>query len=208
MRNTFAFDKDFDSPILDNSYNSIRNKSSLTVVVDEEKQSILKKVLAVLTVPTNGVFSILNLFKIRHSNASFHISQCLIDYGFPVGSKLSQSYDRAYEFQVIGHAVSSLDLGETFMRQEKKTDKWFSFLTNDIDIDNAEKFNDKYYLISNRRTSVVEAFDKAFCDKIAKTNDLILMTKGHDMFLTFENQIKSNQTRHLEDIFCSYKFLV
>ena len=50
------------------------------------------------------------------------------------------------------------------------------FFNHDIDFERVEKFNEKYFLVSNSKTEVLKYFDTKFLDTIAKYNEILLTT--------------------------------
>ena len=201
MFNLSAFDE-MDILELENSYNTIRNKNSIDVITDlSEKQRLLQKVLNALRLPPRCVFSIQNLFKLKLSNGQFYIAQCLLDYGF-------QTNDHKYNYQLIGIAESTIDLGKTFLRPETKSDKFVGyFFSSDIQIENAERFNEKYYLVSNKKGEIVNAFNQSFINSFSSCDNIYLYTDRNDIFVTFDSELAAEQSRIVEEIFSKFKYL-
>ena len=209
MLNLATFDPEFDSELLSNSYKSIRNKSNLQIINDgAEHKEINAKILSALTIPNEAALSLQNLFKITLPAGRFYIAQCLLDFGYPVSRKLAQSYNRKYNFQLIGFAGIKIDLGMTVIRRETKTDKIINLFTNsDIDFEGTEKFNDKYYLTSDKKEAVHQVFGKNFINTIAGYDNVNLLIKNEAMFITFENEMQEEHSAIAEDIFCNCNFL-
>ena len=81
------------------------------------------------------------------------------------------------------------------------------FFNHDIDFERVEKFNEKYFLVSNSKTEVLKYFDTKFLDTIAKYNDILLTTNGRQMFISFDNELQNNQTRIAQEIFSNFQYL-
>jgi hypothetical protein len=209
LLNLIAFDKEYDHEHLESSFNAIQHKGALEIVTDEpEQKAITRKLIAVLTIPHHAGFSIQNLFRFSLPNGQFYIAQCLVDFGYPVNSKLMQSPNREYHFRVVGFANLSVDLGNTLLRRETKTDKLVGRLFgNNIGFKETDQFNDKYYLVSDNKEVVIQSFDKNFVNTITKYDDVYLLTKGKEMYLHFEATIEDDHTRIIEDIFSNCNFL-
>lgn len=174
MLNLVTFEPD-DAELLESSYNAIRQKDCLEIIADNtERNKIFEQTVNSLTIPLNATLSFQNLFKITISSGHFYIAQCLIDFGYPVSRRLVQSPTHEYDFQIIGIANLKIDLGNSLLRPETKIDKLLGrFSDHDIDLDNCEKFNDKYYLVSNSKKEIHEAFDKSFVNTVSKYNDVL-----------------------------------
>ncbi|CAN5509919.1 hypothetical protein BH11BAC5_BH11BAC5_00230 [soil metagenome] len=208
MLNLVSFDIS-DSHILEDSYNAFKNKEEVEIVSDtQEKEQIFRQTIENVRRPNNANFSFQNLFKLKNLSGHFYIAQCIADFGYPIGTKGSQTFQQKYSFQLVGIANLQIDLGITHLRPEKKLDKILTrFFYNDIDFDGVEKFNEKYFLVSNRRTEVLKYFDKKFLNTIAKYNDILLTTNGRQMFISFDQELNSNQTRIAQDIFTNFRYI-
>lgn len=198
-----------DLRLLEQSFYAIKQKDSLEIIVDgPERTKVLKQVQNEISIPNNGTFSILNLFKQTLSNGSFHIAQCIIDFGYIQTRKYAQTSYHSYYYQIIGVAEINVDLGKTLLRPETKIDKLVGrFFYNDIDFENSERFSDKYYLISNKKEQVYRTFDKLFLNVLSRYDNILLKTAKNTMFITFENELISAHSRIVEDIFGSCRFL-
>jgi len=159
MLNLVAFDTEYDSYLVEASYQSIKHKDFLQIITDDnEKKEMLRKTSLALTVPNEAVLTFQNLFKLTLPNGRFYIAQCLFDFGYPVSHKLSQSSVHKYHFQVVGIAPLRIDLGKTLLRRETKTDKILgTFFGNDIYLEVADKFNDKFHLVSTHKDHIKKA---------------------------------------------------
>ena len=210
MLNLVAFDKEDDSQLLESSYEAIRNRDSLQIINDNaEKGIVYKKMISSLTLPINAIVAFQNLFKLTLSNGQFYIAQCLFDFGYPVSMRLVQSSVQKYSFYLVGIADLKINLGKTLLRRETKIDKIVGhFFSNDIDFEGAEEFNEKYYLVSNKKDTVHQTFNKRFIDTLSKYNDIVLLIKEKQMFITFENEMNTSHSRAVEDIFSNCNFLV
>ncbi len=209
MLNLVTYAKEYDSGLLKASYEAIRNKQHLEFIEDDvEKKAIYNRTISVLTVPAQAIFSIQNLFKLTLANGQFYIAQCLCDFGYPVSRKLVQSHVPKYSFQLIGISNLKIDLGKTLLRRETRIDKVIGgVFGNDIDFDGTEKFNDKYYLVSNKKEVVLELFDETFVNTIAKYDNIVIATKNKDIFISFDTGMEESHSRILEDIFANCNFL-
>lgn len=198
-----------DSSLLESSYNAFKDKDTIGIVLNSlEKEKIFRQTIDNLKIPLNANFSFQNLFKLTAAKGCFYVAQCFVDFGYPVESKGSQSYIHKYEYQVIGIANLQVDLGVTHLRPENKVDRFMSFFFDtDIDFENADIFNERYYLYSDRKSHIQKYFDKPFITKIAKYKDVILISNGTQMFISFDDSMNANQTRILQDIFSSFKWL-
>jgi hypothetical protein len=200
--NYAAYDEEEDKELLESSYNAILQKNDMQIITDQsETDLILKKVLSILTIPVNSTFSFQNLFKLSSRYGQFYIAQCLLDQGFPVYRNLAQTYPRKYSFQLIGFAEIRFDLGKTVLRPETLGDKIIGRLFgNDIDLENAEIFNKKYYLVSTKKDSILRAFNQNFLNAMSRHDGLVLMTTGNQLLLTFETSLEEKQSAIVEDV--------
>lgn len=198
-----------DRHLLENSYNAFKNKEEVEIVTEsQEKEQIFRQTIDNVRRPNNANFSFQNLFKLKTMHGRFYVAQCLADFGYPIGTKGSQIFQQKYAFQLIGIANLKVDIGVTHLRPETKLDKILTrFFNSDIDFDGVEKFNDKYFLVSNKRTEVLKYFDKTFLNAIAKYNDILLTTNGKQMYISFDQELNINQTRIAQDIFTNFKYL-
>ena len=193
-----------DTELLESSYNAIRQKDGFQIVIDEEeKKKIFRQTVNVISIPANGTISFINLFKIVHKTYSYYIAQCMIDFGYPLKGSIWK-----YDFQAIGIARLNIDLGNTTLRPETKTDKIIGrFFDSDIDFTGAELFNDKYYLVSNKKDTVLKVWDNDFLMTIAKYDNVLLTTRGYDLYITFTTELKIEHTKVIADILSTCKFL-
>jgi hypothetical protein len=208
MLNLVTFDIS-DRHLLENSYNAFKSKQDVEIITDiQEKEQIFRQTIENVNKPNNASFSFQNLFKLKVPNGCFYVAQCFADFGYPTGTKGSQTFRQKYSFHLIGIANLQVNLGVTHLRPETKLDKILThFFNNDIDFDGVEKFNEKYNLVSDSRTEVVKYFDKAFLTTIAKYDDILLTTNGPQMYISFDQELNSNQTRIAQDIFTNFKYL-
>lgn len=208
MLNLVTYDID-DRELLENSYKAIRDKENLEIVTDEkEKNTVFRKMIDVIWKPNHSQLSLQNLFKLQYPHGFFYIAQCLVDFGYPAGPKSAQTFTHRYYYQLVGIAPLSVDLGITHMRRETKTDKLLDiFFSSDIDFDSAEKFNDKYYLISDKKDAVIKYFDPVFLQTLAKYDGTLLTTDGSQMYISFESDLNNNQSRCVQDILSHFKYL-
>ncbi len=198
-----------DRSILENSYNSLKNKENVEIITnDSEKDIVFRKVIDNIKIPKDSHFAFQNLFKVNSPSGYFYIAQCFVDFGYPIGTKGTQSFSPKYSFQIIGIADLKIDLGITHLRPENRIDKFLSrFFSNDIDFENAEIFNNKYYLVSDNKNAVLKYFNNSFLSSIAKHDGILLTTSGNQMFISFDQELEVSQTRIVQDIFSSFKFL-
>jgi hypothetical protein len=206
--NLFTFEED-DEQQIKKSYNAIRRKDSLQIVSDEAAlQEVFRKMLNFVHVPHNCKISIQNLFRISLPSGTFYIAQCLFDFGYPTLSRMQQSFEHKYHYQLMGYAKLSIDLGKTIMRPETKADKlMFKIFDKDIDFEGYDKFNYKYYLASNNKEQVHKAFTDKFLKTLAKSSNITLTARFDEMILGFEYEMTANQSGIVEDILASFEFL-
>ena len=206
--NLSTFDED-DEEEIKRSYNNIRHKQNLVIVTEElEFQSVYKEIINSLHIPYTCKFSFQNLFRLTLPAGEFYIAQCLFDYGYPVLSKLQQSSEHKYHYQLIGFAKLTIDLGKTIMRPETKADKlMFKIFDKDIDFEGYDKFNYKYYLASNSKDQVYKAFTDKFLRTLAKYSNIILVTKTDAMFIGFEFEMRADHAAIVEDVFSNFGFI-
>ena len=206
MLNLIALNED-DRKLLQNSFNQIADNAE--IILDKEViQNLTTKASSFLTIPNGAIFSFQNLFKLNVANSDSYIGQCLLDFGYPVKGKMIYSQTRVYELQIIGYAELKDDLGNTTLRPENKLDKFISkFWGKGIKFDNTEKFNAKYYLVSNNKEAVKHSFDKDFINSIANNKNVLLSIKSKEMFVTFASHIQVGQTKTIEQIFKKCGFL-
>ena len=208
MFNPIAFDEEYDRELLEGSYRALRHLQQLEIVVDNtECQQALQVIVDGLTAPEDATLSIQNLFRYVFPHGRFYIAQCLFNFGYST-SKRGGLIDHKYDFQIVGFAELNVDLGNTFMRSETRTDKIVGrFFGNDIDFDGASNFNDKYYLVSDKRDALADCFDKQFFNTIAKYDNLQLRVKQRQLYITFDTDFEVAQSRIVEDILSNCNFL-
>jgi hypothetical protein len=179
MLDLSVFDSD-DRELLEESYEAIQQKDRLQIVGDgPDRDIILQHTLHAISLPSQGVFSFQNLFKLTLPNGTFYIGQCITDYGHPVSRHSHTTGERKYAYQLIGIAYLAVDLGKTYMRPETKMDKLIGrFFDGDIDFQGKDKFSDLYYLVSDKKEDVLRAFNKEFRDKISNYKNVLLVTKN------------------------------
>lgn len=207
MLNLIAIDED-DRNTLKRSYQLIADYAE--IVTDEAVvKSITSKVSNFLTIPNGAVFSLQNLFKINLPEGNIFIAQCLLDYGYPVNGKMTISQTRVYTLQVIGFAELTVNLGTTILRPETKLDKLIGrFWGKGIKFDGAEKFNKKYYLVSNDKAAVQQHFDIPFVNTIANCKNILISNKSSEMAITFEAELQVGHSKIILDVFKKCKFIV
>jgi hypothetical protein len=208
MLNLITFDGN-NRNLLQGSYDAIKNKDRLEIIIEEtEKQQIFQQIISAIKIPFDATFSFQNLFKLNLPGGHFYIAQCLFDFGYPLGTKGGRSNTHRYNLQVIGIANCTIDLGITYIRPETGLDKFTGrFFDKDIDLPNTEKFNDKYYMASDRPEFIRSIFNQSFVNCIGKYDDILLTTKNNEMFISFANDLANQQCRILEDIFSNCNFL-
>ena len=208
MLDLITFDTD-DKNLLQGSYDAIKHKDLLEIVIDEiEKQKVFQQTINTIKIPFSATFSFQNLFKFNLPKGQFYIAQCLFDFGYPLGTKGGRSNIRHYNFQVIGIANTSIDLGITYIKPETWIDKFTGrFFDKDIDLANTEKFNDKYYMASDSPEVIRNIFSKLFVNCIGKYDDILLTTKNNELYISFANDLANDQCRVIEDIFSNCDFL-
>ena len=138
----------------------------------------------------------------------FFVAQCAIDFGFPPSQNGSTSFVPQHILQLIGIAKSNTDLGNTFIHPETKVDKLIShFFHHDITLGQSEQFSNKYYIISDRKENVHLAFNALFLDEIAKYDDLLLATKGTEIYISYSSALAVEQGVILANVFDKYPYL-
>ncbi len=208
MLNLVTFDV-ADRMLLEKSYDAIRNKERVEIITAEsERQKVFLQTVSTVKTPYNSQFSFQNLLKVKCANGYFYIAQCLADFGYPKGPKGGQSFNHEYNFQVIGIANLTVSLGVTHLRSEAKIDKIVSrFFNYDIQFDSCEKFNEKYYIVSDCKTAVTKYFHKSFLNSIAKYDNILLTTKGTEMYISFDTDLKVDQPSIVQEILSNFKYL-
>ena len=198
-----------DQKLLESSYNAIRRKDILQIVIDEnEKAKVLLKAINALRKPGAASISLQNLFKLKYPTSCFYIAQILIDYHYPTGEKGSQTFYHQYSYHTIGLANLSVDLGITNIRPETKIDKLVDMVfKTDIDFESSDQFSDNYYLASNNKEVAIKYFDGQFIKTISKYDDILLTTKETEIYISFVSTLSPNQSRVIEDILSSCNFL-
>jgi hypothetical protein len=210
MLNLVAFDPEYDKEQLQGSFESIRHKDCLEIVMSEaEKNTILLKIKFALTLPERATICFQNLFKLTLPNGHFYIAQCLLNFGFSASAAKKNIDLHEYNFQIVGIADTRVDLGKTLMRRETRIDKTVGrIFGNDIDLVDTKHFNDKYYLVSNTPGVIEKHFDKGFVNTISKYDNLQLMARDREICITFDSEFEEQHAAIVEDIFCNCKFLI
>lgn len=193
-----------DTELLESSYNAIQQHEGFQIVVDEEeKKSIFRQTANTISIPANGTFSFVNLFKITRTIHSYYIAQCMIDFGYPLKGSAWK-----YDFQAIGIARLNTDMGKTLLRPETKADKMLGrFFESDIDFDQAKQFSDKYYLVSTKKDLLLKVWNTEFLNTIGKYDHVLLTTRGCELYITFTTELKGEHTRIIEEILSACNFL-
>ena len=208
MFNPIAFDEEYDRELLEGSYDALQHKDQLEIIVDDAAcEHALQEIVGGLAMPDDATLSIQNLFRYIFPHGKFYIAQCLFNFGYPTSNR-GTFVEHKYDFQIVGFAELNVDLGNTFMRSETRTDKIVGKLFgNDIDFDGTATFNEKYYLVSDKKESLANCFDKHFFNTIAKYDNLLLRVKNKQMFITFDADIEVQHSRIVEDILANCNFL-
>jgi hypothetical protein len=208
MLNLVTFDIS-DRTLLEKSFDNLKEKQNVEIISNGiERDKLFRQTVDNVKNPNNSNFKFQNLFKLKSTNGYFYIGQCLIDFGFPIGSRGSQTFEHKYYFQTIGIANLKIDLGVTHLRPETKIDKFINrYFNYDIEFEKMEKFNEKYYLTSNKKSEVIKYFDKEFLNAIAKHNNILISTNGNQMYISFDTDLEINQPRIIQDILKNLNFL-
>jgi hypothetical protein len=198
-----------DGKLLGNSYEAIKQKDCLEIITGTEKEKIFQQTINSIRTPAGTKdFTFQNLFKITLNHGHFYIAQVFIDFGNLLSTRGFPTSHYKHTFQLIGIANCKINLGITYFRPETKIDKFLDrFFHNDINFDESEKFNDKYYLVSNQKEIIQTAFDKTFLNTIAKYENLLLTTNNNEMYISFDTSLEDSQSKAVEDIFSNFKFL-
>lgn len=208
MLNLQTYDRE-DASLLERSFRAIRNQQQLQFILEgDEQKEVFDKIKDFLVPPVNSTINLQNLFRVDVDKGVFYIAQLMIDFGYPVGQKLSQSFDRKYHFQAIGLAKISLDLGDTIIQPETKTDSFFDrLMKRDIDIEGADLFNEKYYFVSTDKPCAKKVFDKRLVDCISKYDKIHIIAKDKYIFIGIDDELEPIHSRQIENIFSNFRFL-
>ena len=200
--NLFAFDNE-DEKILQNSYDSFKDKANIELVEDKnEKDLFLNVFINRMNINPTHTLQIQNLFKLEKGNGKLYVGQILLDKFYPMSNKHGQSLEREYDFYVFGLTETTLDLGNSSITLESKTDKLLKkFWIRDIEIGNSTTFNDKFKISTNCKSELELFLNDSLINELKKQNDIILTFEKSNIFFTFDNSIKSNQTRIIEILF-------
>lgn len=209
MLNLVAHDEEADKELLEDSFNSIQQKDFLEIVTDEEQKApVLDIVRSLLPAPPPANISFQNLFRLNSRFGQFHIAQCLVDFGYSIAGRIDQAANAKYHFQLVGIARIRYDLGKTLMRPETLGDKIVGrIFGNDIDLQDAKKISSRYYLVSDKKNTILQAFDKHFISTIEKYDGLVILTHGNQMVVTFETGLEREQSGIAEDVLTNCRFL-
>jgi len=100
-----------------------------------------------------------------------------------------------------------IDLGETLLRSKTFGDKLVDHFTHvGIQIPESKEFNDRFYLISTEKETLLKVFDANFVETINRYNGFTLFAKSDKMYLTFENHMEPQQFAIIEHVFDAFKF--
>lgn len=206
--NLFAFDID-DEEILQNSFNSFKEKSNIELVENKnELNQFLNSFKNRINISSTYDLKIQNLFKLVNENGKLFIGQILLDKFYHISNKYAQSFEREYDFYILGLCETTLDLGNSSVTLETKSDKILKKLwIKDIEIGNATTFNDKFKISTNRKAELELFLNDNLIDELKKQDDIIITFEVSKIFFSFENNIKPNQTRIIESIFDKMKYL-
>jgi hypothetical protein len=194
---------DNERALLQNSFNNLTQKDNIEILNSQiEKGKIFRQTIDDIKIPINSNFSFQNFFKVSVEQGCFYIAQCLVDFGYPIGPRRLQSFERKYQFISLGIANLKVDLGITQLRPETKSDQLIKrFFNYDIEFEDTDKFNKKYYLTSNNKEDVKKHFNSAFLKVIAKYDDILISTIGNKMYVSFDKELEQNQLKKTQDIF-------
>jgi hypothetical protein len=208
MLNLVTFDI-ADRRLLEKSYDAIRNKELVEIITAEsERRELFLQTVSTVKTPYNSQFSFQNVLKVKCANGYFYIAQCLVDFGYPRGPKGSQSFNHEYNFQIVGIANMKISLGVTHLRAETKIDKIVGrFFNDDINFVESDKFNGKYYLVSDNKPAVMKYFNEEFLNAIAKYDNILLTTNGTEMYISFDTDLQVDQSRIVQEILSNFKYL-
>jgi hypothetical protein len=206
--NLFAFDND-DEEILQNSFNSIKEKTNIELVDNKiELNQFLNSFKNRINISPTYDLKIQNLFKLENENGKLYIGQILLDRLYHTSNKYAQSFEREYDFYIFGLCETTLDLGNSSLTIETKSDKILKKLwIKDIEIGNSTIFNDKFKISTNRKAELELFLNDDLINELKKQDDIIITFEVSKIFFSFENNIKPNQTRIIESIFEKMKYL-
>jgi len=198
-----------DRNLLEESFNAIQQRNPVEIITGEEKEKLYQQTISAIRTPNETKnFSFENLFKIKCSAGNFYIAQCAIDFGYPPSQMGYPTSTPQHILQLIGIAKSNIDLGNTFIRPETKVDKFLShFMNHDVIFNQSEQFSERYYISSDKKDIIRQTFDPLFLDGISTCNDLLLATKGTEMYISFSSALSAEQGIMITDVFSKCTFL-
>ena len=200
--NLFAFDNE-DEIILQNSYNSIKEKINIKIVEDEIEQNLfLISLKSRMNLNPKHDLKIQNLFKLKKENGELYIGQLLLDKFYDISNLHGQSFERKYDFYIFGLCETSLNLGNSTLAIATKADKiQKKFCAKNIKVGNSTIFNEKYKIYTNRKTELELFLNDNLVNELNNQNDILIVFEESKIFFSFDNNIKSNQTRIIEILF-------
>jgi hypothetical protein len=206
--NLFAFDNE-DERILQNSYNSFKSKTNIELVENEiELDQFLNSIKNRISINPSYSLKIQNLFKLVKENGKVYIGQILLDKFYHMPNKHAQSFEREYDFYIFGLCETTLDLGNSSITLETKSDKILKKLwIKDIEIGNSTTFNDKFKICTNRKNELEIFLNDDLISELKKQDDIIITFEASKIFFSFDNYIKSIQTRAIECLFGKMKHI-
>lgn len=196
--------------LLKDSFNSLTNKECFELVKDNSEAQFITSTIRefIGRIKTMESFSIQNILKFKNSSACFYIGQCLFDAGLSFGGgRYDRSVRHVYEYYTIGFGQMKINLGETLLRAKTFGDKLVDHFTHSgIQLPDSEEFNDRFYLSSTEKQTLLKAFDANFVETINKYSGFTLFAKSDKMYLIFENQMEPQQSAIMEHVFTAFKF--
>lgn len=196
--------------LLKDSFNSLTNKECFELVKGNSEAQFITSTIGEFLgrVATMESFSIQNILKFKNSSACFYIGQCLFDAGLSWGGgRYDRSFKHRYQYDTVGFGQMKINLGETLLRTRTFGDKLVDHFTHlAIQIPDSEEFNDRFYLCSTEKETLLKVFDANFLETIIRYSGFTLFAKSDKMYLTFENHMEPLQSAIIEHVFNAFKF--
>jgi len=196
--------------LIKDSFNSLTNKECFELVKDDSEAQFITSTIREFIggVDTSEAFSLQNILKFKNSTACFYIGQCLFDAGLSWGGgRYDRGYKHRYRYDTVGFGQMKIDLGMTLLRAKTFGDKLVDHFTHlEIQIPDNEEFNNRFYLSSSEKETVLKVFDANFVETLNKYSGFTLFAKSDKMYLVFENHLEPQQCAIIEHIFNAFKF--
>ena len=125
---------------------------------------------------------------------------CIVQYRirYNEASVRGGSIRTATHKYIFGFKKTEKDFGKAYLRPETIGDKISEFFQPiELDINGLEKFNRRYYLLSNNKEIFLSTINRKFLEFVAELKNLEMEFNGRNCLFRFNKAINLTQTKDL-----------